>query len=128
MPKAGTVEIKIGNEERSLYINDPILLDWNHKKMLKPNNYPYADRLSQKEYDQTLEQLQIELVKLQVWLQTTGKRALVLFEGRNAAGKVVLPDDHLSSALQHHRQERQAVANFLAGLILCQNTWAQVFR
>lgn len=39
------------------------------------------------EYDETLEALQIELVKAQAWLQSTGKRMMALFEGRDAAGK-----------------------------------------
>lgn len=39
------------------------------------------------EYDGTLEKLQIELVKAQAWLQSTGKRVMALFEGRDAAGK-----------------------------------------
>ena len=39
------------------------------------------------DYEETLEKLQIELVKLQHWMQTTGSRVLILFEGRDAAGK-----------------------------------------
>jgi polyphosphate kinase 2 len=86
-PVAGPVEIKIGKDERSFDINDPILPDWVDKKALTSGHYPYDDKLPQKEYEQTIEQLQIELVKLQAWLQATGKRVLVLFEGRDAAGK-----------------------------------------
>ncbi|AWC25547.1 polyphosphate kinase 2 [Aminobacter sp. MSH1] len=86
-PKAGPVEIKIGKDERTFDINDPNLPDWIDKKALKSGNYPYDDKLPQKEYEQTLEHLQVELVKLQAWLQATGKRVLVLFEGRDAAGK-----------------------------------------
>ncbi|MBB3227467.1 polyphosphate kinase 2 [Luteibacter sp. Sphag1AF] len=40
-----------------------------------------------KEYEKTLEALQIELVGLTRWLRSTGKRLIVLFEGRDAAGK-----------------------------------------
>lgn len=38
-------------------------------------------------YEKTLEKLQIELVKLQQWVQNSGARIVVLFEGRDAAGK-----------------------------------------
>jgi polyphosphate kinase 2 len=40
-----------------------------------------------KEYQAELEKLQIELAKLQYWVQTSGARVVVLFEGRDAAGK-----------------------------------------
>ena len=87
VPKAGPIEVKIGKDIRSFDINDPILPDWIDKKALKSGNYPYDEKLPQKEYDQTIEQLQVELVKLQAWLQATGKRVLSVFEGRDAAGK-----------------------------------------
>ena len=86
-PKNGPVRIKVGKEERSFDIDDPVLPDWIDKNALKSGNYPYDDKLPQKEYDETLEQLQTELVKLQAWLQKTGKRVLTVFEGRDAAGK-----------------------------------------
>ncbi|MCB9034489.1 MAG: polyphosphate kinase 2 [Chitinophagales bacterium] len=38
-------------------------------------------------YEQDLEKLQIELVQLQQWVQKTGARVAILFEGRDAAGK-----------------------------------------
>ena len=38
-------------------------------------------------YENELEQLQIELVKMQTWVQNTGRRLAILFEGRDAAGK-----------------------------------------
>ncbi len=38
-------------------------------------------------YEDELEQLQIELVKLQRWVQTTKQRVAIIFEGRDAAGK-----------------------------------------
>ncbi|WP_269931067.1 polyphosphate kinase 2 [Aminobacter sp. HY435] len=84
---AGPVRIRVGKEERTFDINDPKLPDWIDKKALKSGKYPYDDKLPQKEYDQTLEQLQIELVKCQAWLQGAGKRVLAVFEGRDAAGK-----------------------------------------
>lgn len=44
-------------------------------------------RLSNKDYESTLAQLQVELVKMQYWAKHTGTRIVILFEGRDAAGK-----------------------------------------
>jgi polyphosphate kinase len=49
--------------------------------------YPYQDRLPREEYERDKRLLQIELLKLQSWVKTTGQRIVVLFEGRDAAGK-----------------------------------------
>ena len=50
-------------------------------------DYPYSERMSRKAYDKELEQLQVELVKLQAWVKETGARVAIVFEGRDAAGK-----------------------------------------
>ncbi len=50
-------------------------------------DYPYSERLGRAEYDATKRLLQIELLKLQNWVKDTGSRIVVLFEGRDAAGK-----------------------------------------
>jgi polyphosphate kinase 2 len=44
-------------------------------------------KLQKKEYEKALKALQVELVKLQKWVQTQGLKVVVLFEGRDAAGK-----------------------------------------
>jgi polyphosphate kinase 2 len=44
-------------------------------------------KLKRKAYEEELEKLQIELVKLQAWVKHTGARIVVVFEGRDAAGK-----------------------------------------
>ena len=44
-------------------------------------------KMSNKEYERALKPLQVELVKLQTWAKHTGFRAMVVFEGRDAAGK-----------------------------------------
>jgi polyphosphate kinase len=43
--------------------------------------------VKQKDYERELEHLQVELAKLQYWVQSSGARIVVLFEGRDAAGK-----------------------------------------
>src|SRR5918912_983591 len=49
--------------------------------------YPYDERMPREEYDHVKRLLQIELLKLQYWIKDTGERLVVLFEGRDAAGK-----------------------------------------
>ncbi|PPK92340.1 polyphosphate kinase 2 [Kineococcus xinjiangensis] len=49
--------------------------------------YPYDRKMSRKEYDRTKYLLQIELLKLQNWIKRSGERMVILFEGRDAAGK-----------------------------------------
>jgi polyphosphate kinase 2 len=49
--------------------------------------YPYQHRFDQDEYERTKRQLQIELLKLQNYAKESGRRMLVIFEGRDAAGK-----------------------------------------
>lgn len=46
-----------------------------------------SKKLSKKKYEKELAKLQIELVKLQRWVKETGLKVVVLFEGRDAAGK-----------------------------------------
>lgn len=50
-------------------------------------SYPYDEEMKGKEYDAQMEALQIELVKMQSDIKATGKRLVVVFEGRDAAGK-----------------------------------------
>ena len=46
-----------------------------------------SEKLKRKVYEAKLEELQMELVKLQYWIKATGKKLAVIFEGRDAAGK-----------------------------------------
>src|SRR4029453_4344839 len=50
-------------------------------------DYPYQQRMSREEYVGFKRGLQIELLKMQSWVKDTGQRVVVLFEGRDAAGK-----------------------------------------
>ena len=49
--------------------------------------YPYKNLMSRKTYEAQKYDLQVELLKLQAWVKETGSRVIVLFEGRDAAGK-----------------------------------------
>lgn len=50
-------------------------------------NYPYEKKMKKAEYEEQKTLLQIELAKLQKWVKDTGQRYVILFEGRDAAGK-----------------------------------------
>ena len=49
--------------------------------------YPYSTKLSRKEYEREKRRLQIELLKMQAWVKETGQKVVIVFEGRDAAGK-----------------------------------------
>ncbi|UXN61255.1 polyphosphate kinase 2 [Phyllobacterium zundukense] len=82
-----TLKVKIDGENRSFNIDDAKLPTWIEDGALESGDFPYAEKLAKDEYAETLEKLQIELVKLQYWLQDTGGRVMAIFEGRDAAGK-----------------------------------------
>ena len=68
--------------------DDPILLGPDGQPVTTwREDYPYQERLTRHEYEVTKRALQIELLKLQNWVKATGQRVVVLFEGRDAAGK-----------------------------------------
>ena len=50
-------------------------------------DYPYAERMSREEYDHAKRVLQVELLKLQYWIQDSGGRLVIIFEGRDAAAR-----------------------------------------
>jgi polyphosphate kinase 2 len=61
--------------------NLALVKDW------RVGGYPYKYLLSRKTYEAQKYKLQVELLKLQAWVKDSGQRLLILFEGRDAAGK-----------------------------------------
>ena len=49
--------------------------------------YPYRNLLSRRSYEKQKYRLQVELLKLQAWVKEAGQKVVILFEGRDAAGK-----------------------------------------
>ncbi len=49
--------------------------------------YPYKNKMDVVEYEQHKHELQIELLKVQSWVKETDQRVVIVFEGRDAAGK-----------------------------------------
>lgn len=57
------------------------------KRTIIGTQYPYKTKMRRSEYEAQKHALQVELLKLQHWVQEEGKRLVLLFEGRDAAGK-----------------------------------------
>ena len=57
------------------------------KKYIISSNYPYEKQMKGSDYLEEIELLQIELVKMQAWAKEVGERIVLIFEGRDAAGK-----------------------------------------
>ncbi|WP_395707226.1 polyphosphate kinase 2 [Casimicrobium huifangae] len=53
----------------------------------RDGGYPYKNLMLRRNYEQQKYRLQVELLKLQAWVKATGQRVVILFEGRDAAGK-----------------------------------------
>ena len=57
------------------------------QELFETGKYPYRGRLSRRLYEAEKAALQAELMKVQLWAQETGRKFVILFEGRDAAGK-----------------------------------------
>lgn len=68
--------------------DEPVLLDRDGNPVETwREGYPYKTKMRRSDYEREKRRLQIELLKLQKWSLRTGARHLILFEGRDAAGK-----------------------------------------
>ena len=62
-------------------LEEELAPDW------RSGGYPYKYLMSRKSYEKQKYRLQVELLKLQQWIKKSGQKVVVLFEGRDAAGK-----------------------------------------
>ncbi len=65
----------------------PVSPDDELSENWRKGGYPYKNLMSRKNYEKQKYHLQVELLKLQAWIKETGQRVVILFEGRDAAGK-----------------------------------------
>jgi len=75
-----------GSERRRLLAkmrHDPKAI----QELFISGDYPYQTKIKRREYEQKKKALQVELLKVQRWVRETGQKVVVLFEGRDAAGK-----------------------------------------
>ncbi|MCC7547088.1 MAG: polyphosphate kinase 2 [Burkholderiales bacterium] len=61
--------------------DEELASDW------REGGYPYKHLLSRRNYEKQKYRLQVELLKLQAWVKNSGQKVVILFEGRDAAGK-----------------------------------------
>jgi len=57
------------------------------RRLFETGEYPYERKLARKPYEQHKASLQVELLKVQDWVKATNQKIVLLFEGRDAAGK-----------------------------------------
>ncbi len=57
------------------------------ERIFREGVYPYRDKLKRREYERQKAGLQVELLKVQRWVRNSGMKIVILFEGRDAAGK-----------------------------------------
>jgi polyphosphate kinase 2 len=76
--------LKLRHPEDSAWLNEA---DEELSSQWRTGGYPYKNRLSRKNYEQLKYTLQVELLKFQAWVKDTNQRVVILFEGRDAAGK-----------------------------------------
>jgi polyphosphate kinase len=81
--KTDTVESGTANASLAQRRHDPEFI----RRAFETGEFPYTTRLRAKTYLEHMETLQVELLKAQNWIKETGQRVIILFEGRDAAGK-----------------------------------------
>ena len=79
--KKALINWKQFEKGRAVSKDEALVEDW------RTASYPYKNRLSRKSYEKQKYYLQVELLKLQAWIKNTGQRVVIVFEGRDAAGK-----------------------------------------
>ena len=57
------------------------------RELFRSGQYPYKTKIRTASYEKHKQELQVELLKVQSWVKTTGQKIVVFFEGRDAAGK-----------------------------------------
>ena len=57
------------------------------KRVFREGVYPYTKKIKRREYEEQKSELQVELLKVQRWVRGSGMKIVILFEGRDAAGK-----------------------------------------
>jgi polyphosphate kinase 2 len=78
---------KASNAYPDFNIDDPVFPKDLEDRAFKSNGYPYDKKLKREPYEEQLQALQLELLKLQDHVESTGERVIALFEGRDTSGK-----------------------------------------
>jgi len=87
----------MSDDHETFDLENPKLPKWVKKRALGSGGYPYDDKLEEDDYEKELEGLYLELAKLQDDQARTGRRIVMVFEGRDAAGKGGTIDAYLEN-------------------------------
>ena len=79
--KALLKELQVSARQGAVNPDDELSPNW------RKGGYPYKNLMSRRAYEKQKYRLQVELLKLQAWVKQTGQKVVILFEGRDAAGK-----------------------------------------
>ncbi len=87
-PAPASVNSTSGTDHGSKGLHQfPVVGENAIREAFETGKYPYSRRMGRVAYEAEKAKLQAELLKLQIWAQDTGKKFVVLMEGRDAAGK-----------------------------------------
>jgi polyphosphate kinase 2 len=91
-PKEVTSETSKVDENSSIGAQLHALAEKRHNpefiaESFRSGEYPYKTKISRQRYEMHKKELQIELLKAQKWIKESGQKIVMLFEGRDAAGK-----------------------------------------
>lgn len=75
------IRARISTVGGDVHPDDELRAGWRN------GGYPYLNKMSRRRYEAEKYLLQVELLKLQAWVRETGERVVIVFEGRDAAGK-----------------------------------------
>jgi polyphosphate kinase 2 len=81
------LELTVSGNTRTFDMDDPKLPDWVEDEAFGAGDYPYEGKLKRTDYNEQMAALHLEMVKLQTHRLANGKRIIIIFEGRDAAGK-----------------------------------------
>ena len=112
--KTERTEKPLGVETRARRDPDAI------RRAFETGDYPYSTKVKEKAYLERMLPLQAELLKAQNWIKETGEKIVMLFEGRDAAGKggtIKRFMEHLNTA-QMRRSAFSIPANALAEMAM----------
>ena len=88
LQKVDLLDSVAGVSVKELDDDEAVLLDREGREIATwREDYPYLQRMNRQDYERIKRTLQIELLKMQSWFKDNGQRLVVLFEGRDAAGK-----------------------------------------
>jgi polyphosphate kinase 2 len=74
-------------QDEPVYGTPPMSSDDELVEAWQSGTYPYKNLMRRKTYEEQKYHLQVEMLKVQAWVKETGQRIVILFEGRDAAGK-----------------------------------------